>query len=191
MQNFTRPFFAGFLLAGCLVSFSQAQRPLGSDPTANPGNVTETLTSYLTQPGTGVLVFSVFAERTTHRLDRQAVLTLVNLANNSAVWTTTEDNAKGIFANIPYGKYDVQISAVGYLSVHKVLQVMDSLRPMETEIVLQRDPAAVNLDLADTVMSPKARKDAKHAITLLKSNKLVAAQKQLIRRISFPRPVPI
>ena len=179
IQGSARPFFAGYLLACCLVSFLQAQRPSGSDPTATPGNLTETLTSYLTQPGTGVLVFSVFAERTSTRLDRQALLTLVNLATNSAVWTTTEDNAKGIFANLPYGKYDVEVSAVGYLSVHKQLQVMDSLGAKETDIVLHRDPAAINLDVADTVMSPKARREAKHAIALLKSNKLGAAQKQL------------
>jgi len=57
--------------------------------------------------------------------------------------------------------------------------VMDSLRPTETDIVLHRDPTAINLDVGDTVMSPKARKEAKHAVSLLKSSKLDAAQKQL------------
>jgi len=172
-------FYAGLLLTCCLVSSVEAQRPSGSDPTATPGNLTETLTSYLTQPGTGVLVLSVFSERTSTRLDRQALLTLVNLADHSALWTTTEDNAKGVFANLPFGRYDIQVSAVGYLSMHKELQVLDSQRPLETEIVLHRDPAAINLDVADTVMSPKARKEAKHAISLLKSSKLDAAQKHL------------
>ena len=56
---------------------------------------------------------------------------------------------------------------------------MDRLRPLESDIVLHRDPSAINLDVAEAGMSPKARKAAKHAIALLKSNKLDAAQKQL------------
>ncbi len=44
---------------------------------------------------------------------------LVNLVDHSSIWLTTENNAKGIFPNIPYGNYDVEISAVGYLSTHK------------------------------------------------------------------------
>jgi tetratricopeptide (TPR) repeat protein len=47
------------------------------------------------------------------------------------------------------------------------------------DVVLQRDPSAINLDVADAVMSTKARKEAKHAISLLKSNKLVDGQKHL------------
>ena len=135
--------------------------------------------SYATAPGTGVLIFKVFGERSSVHLDRQAVVRLVNQSNQSATWTTTDDTAEGIFSNIPFGNYDAEVSAVGYLSVHKELPVMNSLRPSQIEIVLQRDPAAINLDLSDTVMSPKARKQAKHAISLLKSNNLSRAQRQL------------
>jgi hypothetical protein len=135
--------------------------------------------SYNTAPGTGVLVFTVFAERSSAHLDRQAILKLINQADHSATWQTTDDTAQGIFTNIPFGNYDVEVSAVGYLSVHKEMPVLNSLRPSQIEIVLHRDPAAINLDLADTVMSPKARKEAKRAVSLLKSNNLTAAQKQL------------
>jgi tetratricopeptide (TPR) repeat protein len=135
--------------------------------------------SYNTAPGTGVLIFSVFAERTPTHLDRQALLKLVNLSDNSATWQTTEETSKGVFTNIPYGSYDVEVSAVGYQSTHKELQVMNSLRPSEISIVLNRDPAAINLDAHDAVMSPKARKETKQAISALKSNNLPAAQKHL------------
>jgi tetratricopeptide (TPR) repeat protein len=135
--------------------------------------------SYNTAPGTGVLVFTVFAERSSAHLDRQAILKLVNQADHSATWQTTDDTAQGIFTDVPFGNYDVEVSAVGYLSVHKEMPVLNSLRPSQIEIVLHRDPAAINLDLADTVMSPKARKEAKRAVSLLKSNNLTAAQKQL------------
>jgi tetratricopeptide (TPR) repeat protein len=135
--------------------------------------------SYNTAPGTGVLIFTVFAERSSAHLDRQAILKLVNEADHSATWQTTDDTAQGVFTNIPFGNYDVEVSAVGYLSARKEMPVLNSLRPSQIEIVLHRDPAAVNLDLADTVMSPKARREAKRAVSLLKSNNLIAAQKQL------------
>jgi tetratricopeptide (TPR) repeat protein len=174
-----RSLLAGVFLVAWLAAAASAQRPPGGDPTVNPGSLVESLTSYRTEPGTAVLVFSVFAERSKTHLDRQAVLTLVNLANHAALWTTTQDQAKAVFTNIGYGTYDLEVSAVGYLSTHQELQVMDTLRPLESDIVLQRDPSAINLDVAEAVMSPKARKEAKHAISLLKSNKLDAAQKQL------------
>jgi tetratricopeptide (TPR) repeat protein len=68
---------------------------------------------------------------------------------------------------------------VGYLTAHKDLQVMDSNRPLDMEIVLQRDPAALNLDVAEAIISPKARKEAKRAISLLKSQQFAKAEKQL------------
>jgi len=126
-----------------------------------------------------VLVFSVFAEDSRTRLDRQALLKLVNLGAQTAIWQTTEDTSKGIFANVPYGSYDVEVSAVGYFSAHKELQVMSSLRPLEMDIVLRRDPSAINLDVAAGVMSPKARKQTKYAISALKSGNLKGAERQL------------
>ncbi len=164
-----------FLISCVLVATASAQRGGLNDPQ----HLDQTITSYQTAPGTGVLIFSVSAERTSTHLDRQALLKLVNLADHTATWQTTEDTSKGVFTDIPYGRYDVEVSAVGYLSTHTELQVMNSLRPSEIQIVLHRDPAAINLDATDAVMSPKARKQAKHAIALLKSNRLTPAQKEL------------
>jgi tetratricopeptide (TPR) repeat protein len=135
--------------------------------------------AYQTAPGTGVLIFSVFAERTSVKLDRQALLKLVNLSDQSVLWQTTEDTSKGVFTNVPYGSYDVQASAVGYVSTHQELQVNSSLRPAEINLVLRRDPEAINLDVATSIMSPKARKEAKLAISFLKSGNLTHAQKEL------------
>jgi tetratricopeptide (TPR) repeat protein len=45
--------------------------------------------------------------------------------------------------------------------------------------VLRRDPSAINLDVAAGVMSPKARKQTKHAISALKSGNLKEAERQL------------
>lgn len=145
----------------------------------DPQHLDQVTLSYSTAPGTGVLIFSVFAERTSTHLDRQALIKLVNSADHAATFQTTEYNAQGVFTNIAFGNYEVEVSAVGYLSEHKELLVQNSMAPSKIEIVLHRDPAAIHLDVADDILSPKARKDAKHAISLLKSNSLAGAQKQL------------
>src|SRR5579864_4310600 len=177
MTNGSARVCAAVFLACWLVGAAVAQRQI--DPTAEPGRVAETITSYRTDPGTAVLIFHVFAQRNTSLLDRQAVVTLVNASDHSTTWTTTEDNAKAFFTNVHLGRYGLDVSAVGYLTAHKDLQVMDSNRPLDVEIVLQKDPAALNLDVAEAIISPKARKEAKHAISLLKSQKLAKAEKQL------------
>ena len=135
--------------------------------------------SYNTAPGTGVLVFTVSAERTSIHLDRQALLKLVSLSDQHAFWQTTEDTSQGIFTNVPFGNYDVEISAVGYISAHKEVLVSSSLRPQQIEIVLHRDPSAINFDVADQVMSPKARKETKRAVVALKSGNLKEAERHL------------
>ncbi len=163
------PFCFAFLLA------ASAQRGGLNDPRP----LQDFSTSYNTAPGTGVLVLTVFSERSSSHLDRQALLKLVNLANQTATWQTTEDTSQGVFTNIPFGSYDVEASAVGYISTHKELQVMNSLRPQQIDIVLHRDPAATNLDVANFIMSPKARKETQRAVSALKSEKYGDAQRHL------------
>src|SRR5579872_2274713 len=145
----------------------------------DPKDLNQVILTYDTAPGTGVLVFNVYAERSSNRLDRQAVLKLVNSADQSAVFQTTDENARGVFANVPFGGYEVEVSAVGYLSERRNLQVLYLLGPKQIDVVLHRDPAAIRLDLADAVPSPKARKETKRAISFLKSGNLAQAQKQL------------
>jgi tetratricopeptide (TPR) repeat protein len=136
-------------------------------------------TYYSTTPGTGVLIFNVYAERHPVRLDRQALLKLVDVTKQAAMWQTTEDTSKAVFTDIPYGSYEVEASAVGYLSAHKELKVVQNFGPVQIDLVLDRDPSALNLDVADSILSPKARKQAKHAVSALKSSNLKDAQKRL------------
>src|SRR5215467_370340 len=145
----------------------------------NPQHLTEVAVSYDTAPGTGVLIFNVFSEHTTAHLDRQALIKVINSTDHTATFQTTDDNAQSVLTNVAFGNYEVEVSAVGYLSEHKELLVTNSLAPSKIEIVLHRDPAAIHLDVSDSILSPKARKEAKHAILFLKSNNLAAAQKQL------------
>lgn len=126
-----------------------------------------------------MLIFNVYAERHPVRLDRQALVKLVDVAKQAAMWQTTEDTSRAVFTDIPYGSYEVEASAVGFLSAHKELKVVQNFGPVQIDIVLSRDPSAMNLDVADSILSPKARKQAKHAVSALKSSNLKDAEKRL------------
>ncbi len=132
-----------------------------------------------TAPDTGVFVVSVFREKIGAHLDRQALLKVVNLGTMAATWDTTEENAQGTLTNLPYGRYDLEVSAVGYLSVRQEVQLAKSQISVPLDIVLHRDPAALNLDGDDRVTSPKARKETKQGVSALKSGHLKDAQKHL------------
>ncbi len=174
-------FLVGPFLVCVLASCLFAQQPSTPEATkvTDQRDLLVNMLSYNTAPGTGVIVLTVFDGSKKNHLDRQALLKLVSAKDQSYSWQTTEANAQGVFTNIPYGQYDVEINAVGYLGTHQELRVMDTLRPSMIDVVLQRDPSAINLDATDEVMTPKARKEAKHAISSLKSNNLVEAQKRL------------
>jgi len=73
----------------------------------------------------------------------------------------------------------VEVSAVGYLSAQKEVDVISSLRASQIDIVLHRDPEAVNLDLLNGACLRRHAKQTKRAISALKSGNFTAAQKQL------------
>jgi tetratricopeptide (TPR) repeat protein len=168
------------LLAGILSVSSPAQSvgPFGKADLGNPARV-EASTRYETPPGTGVLVFHVFAEKTGARLNGPVQLLLTNLANGIGLIQRIDGDQEGIFPNLQYGNYEIEASAPGYLSVHKNAQILGTVHTEPIEIVLQRDPSAINLEVSDNVMFPKARKEAKHAVSLLKMGNFSEAQKHL------------
>jgi tetratricopeptide (TPR) repeat protein len=144
--------------------------------------------TYITASGTGIVVATVSSEKKTALLDRQALLKLLNRSTNIAQWQTTSevkqgrffDNvSQGAFTNVAYGEYDIEVSAVGYLSERRQLQVVSSWRPIDLKFTLKRDPDAINLDVPDAVISTKARKEVKRGVFALKSNNLKEAEKQL------------
>ena len=138
-----------------------------------------TIDSYATAPNTGAIAVHVFSESNGLRLDRQALLKLVDRATQSTLWQTTYEGALGVFTNVPYGSYDIEVSAVGYLSSHREVQVSSVLVQVQFDVVLQRDPTAVNLDVDNNSLSPKSRKETKRAVIALKSGNLKDAEKHL------------
>jgi tetratricopeptide (TPR) repeat protein len=168
------------LLLPFLFSAAQAQSaPIFRDPTANQGGLLETLGNYRTTAGTSVLVFSLFAERNGTHLDRQAVLKLVNLDNHASIVAVSDETSKGVFVDVLPGRYALEVNAVGYLGDYREMRVIDAHRAVQTDIILKRDPTAINLDVSSSLMPPKARKQVKRAISALKSGNLKDGQKQL------------
>jgi tetratricopeptide (TPR) repeat protein len=135
--------------------------------------------TYTTAPGTGVVLVHVFAERSGAKIKQQALIKLVDRNGQNPFWATTDGNAEAFFANTLFGSYDLDISAVGYLSAHQQVQVNDTLRISQAEVILHRDPQAVDLEVEGNVLSPKARKQTKRAVSALKSGNFKDAQKHL------------
>jgi len=172
-----------FLLVCCAVA-TLAQ---GVGPTTDSG-LRDYASLYTTAPGTGIVVATISAEKKNVHLDRQALLQLLNRSNQTATWQTTNDIAQGafqdqvsqgVFTNVAYGEYDIEVSAVGYLSERRQLQVVNSWSPVQLKFTLKRDPEAINLDVPDAAISAKARKEVKRGVSALKSNNLKEAERQL------------
>jgi tetratricopeptide (TPR) repeat protein len=113
------------------------------------------------------------------RLDRQSVVKLHDLKRDITTWQTTNNQSEITFCNIDFGDYEVEVSAVGYLTEHRHWHLTGILEERRLEIVLRKDPTAVELNDADNAVPPKARKDAKLAVAALKSANYKTAQKQL------------
>ncbi len=169
---------AGIALLVCVVAPQAfAQQPRGG--LNDPGTLQDFSVAYRTAPGTGVLILTVSAEKSGIHMDRQALVKVIRSSDHSATWHTTEDTSRAVITDLAYGTYEVEVNAVGYYGTHDDVQIMLSPGPKLKEVVLHRDPSAINLDVADNVIAPKARRETKHAVSLLKSNKFTDAQKHL------------
>lgn len=148
-------------------------------PNIDRGTTGTLYTAWDSAPGTGVMLFSVFSGNSHTHLDRQALVKLTNLETKTAMWQTTEEGAKAIIPNVPFGKYAVEVSAVGYVTASQPVSLVELARIKEVSIVLEKDPTAIQIDVEDAGMPPKARKEMKQASTALKSNNLQEAQRHL------------
>jgi tetratricopeptide (TPR) repeat protein len=126
----------------------------------------------------GSILVTVFTDDK-RRLDRQSVVKLYSEAHRTTSWQTTTDRSETIFGGLSPGMYDVEVSALGYVSSRKEVEVVNLVDTLPVEIALGRDPLATDLDSADTLMSPQAGKEMKHAIKALKAGNLKEAQKRL------------
>jgi predicted Zn-dependent protease len=112
-------------------------------------------------------------------LDGPAVAKLYDESRKTTTLLPIEDTSGTSFGSLAFGKYAVEVSAPGYLSARKEVEVLSLLQPVPVEVVLSRDPEAIELNPASSAMPPKAAKDANHGISDLKAGKFKDAQKHL------------
>ncbi|MGB7603608.1 MAG: tetratricopeptide repeat protein [Candidatus Sulfotelmatobacter sp.] len=142
------------------------------------GATTNLTPSYDSRGGGTVLLLTVYAGNNKKRLDRQSVIKLTNRTTQTTSWQTTTNESVASFGDMPFGHYDIEVSAVGYITGHKEIEVISYIDTVNLDIVLQPDPSALRLDV-DESMPSKARKQTKHGVSALKSGNLKQAQKWL------------
>jgi tetratricopeptide (TPR) repeat protein len=136
------------------------------------------VTIYDTAPNTAVIIVHTFAEEKPTSLDRSARVDLTNLGNHLGVSLIVPGRDGAVFVNTALGRYAISVTAVGYLSASLEISVLSPVK-QDVDILLHRDPAAITLNEASGLMSPKARKEASRAVSLLKSGDLTKAEKRL------------
>jgi tetratricopeptide (TPR) repeat protein len=149
-----------------------------ADPFNGLGSTTITIRGNESRSGGTLLQVTIYAENGKTRLDRQSVLKLTNQTTQTTTWQTTSDISYAVI-ELPFGKYDIEISAVGYLSEHRELQVVGVFNTVPLEVILHRDPAAIDLSVAEAALPSKARRETKHGVSALKSGNLKDARKRL------------
>ncbi len=137
---------------------------------------TETKTAYQARDGEALVVISVYIENGKKHLDRQAVLKVTNELTHAVTWQTTDDNSEAALGLL-FGKYEIEISAVGYLSERKEVQANNTLITTRMDFTLRPDPSAVDLNISDEAVPPKARGQFKHGLSDLKSSNFEGAKK--------------
>jgi tetratricopeptide (TPR) repeat protein len=126
-------------------------------------------------------VVTVVDENKAH-LDRQAVVKIHDKKKDIESWNTTSNDSDVTFCTIDFGDYEIDASAVGYLAEHKdwhISGVLGDVPERHLQLVMHRDPTAVELNASDEAIPASARKDAKHAVVDLRSANLKDAQKRL------------
>src|SRR5271157_425505 len=169
------PFFIGTVfLFHLLAGLASAQ----SQPASTQRIEQETKSTYQARDGEALVLLSVFAENGKTRLDRQSVLKITNQINHTVTWQTTDEKSEAALGLL-FGKYEIEISAVGYLSERKEVQANNTLSTTRIEVSLHRDPSGVDLNVSDEAVPAKARGALKRAVSALKSANLKEARKSL------------
>jgi Flp pilus assembly protein TadD len=151
-----------------LTSFAQGGAAVGGNATA---------LSNIPMHGTaGIepLMLSVVNEKQI-RLDRPATVKVISENTQRVEWQTSKGEIS--FEDLGPGKYEVEVSAVGYLTARKEIQLLGESRPVHVQIVLQADPDAVTLNGADEGLPPKAGKEVEKGISDLTAEKVKDAEK--------------
>ncbi len=110
-------------------------------------------------------------------LSRQALIKFHSVLQDTTSWQTTGDDAQALFVDQPFGNYEIEASALGYLSNRTVLNVASMSNTLDVKLTLQRDPS-INLE-ADESLPPHTLRETNRAVRALRANDFKEAQKRL------------
>lgn len=146
--------------------------PMGNFGTANSREVPVT-------GRRGATVHVILVDESKNPLKQQALVRLTN-QNNGMVYFQTSKSSEAELQNIPMGKYLLEVGTAGYIGKHAPINVDDVNYDVRETLTLTRDPAAVDLKLADANRLPgKARKEAEKGLQELELSSLFEARKHL------------
>jgi tetratricopeptide (TPR) repeat protein len=181
-MKLSRSWISWLVLFGSLLSMRLAaqvpQQLQEMNQVIQDANDLRQIQTYESAPNTAVIIVHAFADEKPVSLDRSVRVDLTNMANHLGVFQTVQGHQTAVFVNTSLGRYDVSVTAVGYLSTHQEISVLNPAK-QDVEIVLRRDPAAITLNEASGPMSTKGKKEAKRALSLLKNADLSGAEKHL------------
>src|SRR5579863_6244993 len=101
-----RRLICGYIFASLLIASTSvwAQGPPSGNAPVEPGF-----------GSTGVVIITVYGENK-KLLDRQALVKLTNKETGKAYYQTTDRTSSAAMSNLSVGAYDMEVSAVGYLT---------------------------------------------------------------------------
>jgi len=151
--------------------------PVVTGPAGQQGVPISGITTYYTE---GAILLLRVRAGNGKSLDRQAVVKLDNEKTKDTVWRTTDDQSQASFGDLQIAHYDIEVSAVGYLTARKNVNVPIAYGTYNVDVILEPDPQAVELNAPGAAQMPaKARKETQRAVTALKSANYKEAQKHL------------
>lgn len=160
-----------------ITAAAYAQMPTSAMP-AGVATATRDVPMHGSAGGTRVSL-SVVDEKMS-RLDHTAMVKLYDENIKSVTWQPTTKGSEASFEGLGIGKYDFEVSAIGYLTARKEVEVSDlRQQPVHMKVVLLADPDAVELKADDPSMSAKANKEAERGVSDLESGKYKDAEKHL------------
>lgn len=169
------------LLSVVIFSFLQLIMASISLGQARPGMpTTSPMQAAPAAPGIGnpyASVTVIVADENGANLGQQALVKLYSEMTSTNVWGTTQDRSQIIFDQVPLADYEVEVSAAGFETTTKDLNVMTA-QAYQLIVRLKRDDAgAVTNPIPGQLLAPKARKEVEKGIVALNSGKLSDAQK--------------
>ncbi len=113
-------------------------------------------------------------------LDRQALVKATNKDTQNVIWQTTGRNSEANLGALKPGAYELEVSAVGYLTSTLNVKLPVGNLFYRVPVALQKDPSAVELNAPNQqLLPPKARREINGGVADLKSGKLKQARKNL------------